>query len=106
MPALVLQTVASVLYGAIVMQLIRLKGPSGIASSSSAAACVPTDRSFCGRLPTACPPQGTALFQTGQESLHLFVVSSWFDATTFAIYSVGCLQILSRRWSACRWSSS
>ncbi len=25
--------------------------------------------------------------------MHLFVVSSWFDAMTFAIYSVGCLQI-------------
>ncbi len=29
--------------------------PSGIASSSSAPACVPTDRSFCDKLPTACP---------------------------------------------------
>jgi O-antigen/teichoic acid export membrane protein len=32
-------------------------------------------------------------FQTGQQTLHQFMVSSLFDAAAFAVYSVGCLQV-------------
>lgn len=93
MPALVFQTVASVLYGAIVHAVIRLGATIWYSVKQFGAGLRPDRSVLLRQLAYSLPFALYVLFQTGQESLHLFVVSSWFDATTFAIYSVGCLQI-------------
>jgi O-antigen/teichoic acid export membrane protein len=41
----------------------------------------------------ALPFQAAVLIETAQATLHQYVVSYQFDAATFALYSVGCLQI-------------
>lgn len=41
----------------------------------------------------ALPFQVAVLIETAQATLHQYVVSYQFDAATFALYSVGCLQI-------------
>lgn len=93
MPALVFQTVASVLYGAIVFAIIRLSGTLWYCHKQFGAGLRPDRSLLLRQISYSLPFALYVLFQTGQESVHLFVVSSWFDAVTFAIYSVGCLQI-------------
>ena len=93
MPALVFQTVASVLYGAIVHAVLRLSATLWYCRKQFGAALRPHRSLLLRQLAYSLPFALYVLFHTGQESLHLFVVSSWFDAATFAIYSVGCLQI-------------
>lgn len=39
------------------------------------------------------PFQAAVIVEVVQLNLHQYAVSYWFDAATFAIYSVGCLQI-------------
>jgi O-antigen/teichoic acid export membrane protein len=93
MPALVFQTVASVLYGAIVHAVIRLGATIWYSVKQFGAGLRPDRSVLLRQLAYSLPFALYVLFQTGQESLHHFVVSSWFDAVTFAVYSVGCLQI-------------
>jgi O-antigen/teichoic acid export membrane protein len=93
LPAVVFQTVASVLYGAIVHAVLRLGTTLWYCRKQFGAGLRP-DRSLLMRqIAYSLPFALYVLFHTGQESLHLFVVSSWFDAMTFAVYSVGCLQL-------------
>jgi O-antigen/teichoic acid export membrane protein len=93
MPALVFQTVASLLYGAIAHAIIRLSATLWYCRKQFGAGLRPDRSVLLRQIAYSLPFALYVLFQTGQESLHLFVVSSWFDAMTFAIYSVGCLQI-------------
>lgn len=39
------------------------------------------------------PFQAAVIVEVAQINLHQYAVSYWFDAATFAIYAVGCLQI-------------
>lgn len=92
-PALVFQTLAAVLYGAIAFAVVRL-GTTVWYCRRQFGATLRLDgplllRQAAYSLPFAC----YVLFQTGQESLHQYFVSSLFDAATFAVYSVGCLQV-------------
>jgi len=41
----------------------------------------------------ALPFAGAVMLDVAQNNWHQYVVSSWFDPATFAIYAVGCLQI-------------
>jgi O-antigen/teichoic acid export membrane protein len=93
MPALVFQTVASVLYGAIAHAIIRLGATLWYSRKQFGTGLRPDRSLMLRQIAYSLPFALYVLFQTGQESLHLFVVSSWFDAATFAVYSVGCLQI-------------
>jgi O-antigen/teichoic acid export membrane protein len=93
MPALVFQTVASVLYGAIVFAVLRLSATLWYCHKQFGASLRPDRSLLLRQIAYSLPFALYVVFQTGQESVHLFVVSSWFDAATFAIYAVGCLQI-------------
>jgi O-antigen/teichoic acid export membrane protein len=93
LPALVFQTVASVLYGAIVHAVLRLGTTLWYCRKQFGASLRPDRPLLLRQIAYSLPFALYVLFHTGQESLHLFVVSSWFDAMTFAVYSVGCLQI-------------
>jgi O-antigen/teichoic acid export membrane protein len=92
-PALAFQTVAGVLYGAIVHAILRLSATLWYCFKEFGTSLRPHRSLMLRQIAYSLPFGLYVLFQTAQESVHLFVVSSWFDAMTFAIYSVGCLQI-------------
>jgi O-antigen/teichoic acid export membrane protein len=92
-PVLILQTVASVLYGVIVFAAIRLGATLWYCMQQFGADLRPSWPLLLRQAAYCAPFALYVFFHTGQESLHQFVVSSWFDAKTFAVYSVGCLQM-------------
>jgi O-antigen/teichoic acid export membrane protein len=92
-PALLFQTVASVLYGAIAHATMRLCTTLWYCRRVFGADLRPDASLLLRQVAYSLPFALYVLFQTGQDSLHQFIVSSWYDAATFAIYSVGCLQV-------------
>jgi O-antigen/teichoic acid export membrane protein len=93
MPALLFQTVASVLYGAIIHAVLRLGATIWYCRAQFGSGLRPDRSLLLRQIGYSLPFALYVLVHTGQESVHLFAVSSWFDAVTFAVYSVGCLQI-------------
>jgi len=92
-PVLWLHTVASVLYGAIAFAALRLAFTLRYCWAQFGTSLRPS-RPLLLRQAAYCAPFALyVLFQTSQETLHQYVVSSHFDAATFAVYSVGCLQV-------------
>jgi len=92
-PALALHSVAGVLYGAIAYAMLRVSATLWYCRRQFGVH-LRGDRSLLvQQLVYSLPYALYVLFQTGQESLHQFVVSGLFDAATFAVYSVGCLQV-------------
>jgi O-antigen/teichoic acid export membrane protein len=92
-PALLLHSLDAALYGAVVFSFLRM-----------AAACIYGARQFGsdlgldGRLlwqqvAYSLPFALAVLVEMLQENYHQFAVASRFDVATFALYSVGCLQI-------------
>lgn len=53
----------------------------------------PGVKTLGGQLSYGMPFQGSVVAEILQSNLHLFAVSHWFGAASFAVYSVGCLQI-------------
>jgi O-antigen/teichoic acid export membrane protein len=92
-PVLVLQTLASLLYGAILFAAIRLGTTLWYCWRQFGASLRPEWRLLTKQIVYSVPFAFYVLFTTGQETLHQYVVSSLFDAATFAVYSVGCLQV-------------
>lgn len=92
-PVLLFQTLASVLYGAIVFAVIRLGTTLWYCRKQFGATLRPSWPLLVRQAAYSLPFAFYVLFQTGQETLHQYVVSSLFDAATFAVYSVGCLQV-------------
>ncbi len=92
-PVLLFQTLASILYGAIVFAVIRLGTTLWYCRKQFGAALRPNWPLLLRQAAYSLPFAFYVLFQTGQETLHQYVVSSLFDAATFAVYSVGCLQV-------------
>jgi len=92
-PVLLFQTLASVLYGAIVFAVIRLGTTLWYCRKQFGATLRPSWSLLVRQAAYSLPFAFYVLFQTGQETLHQYVVSSLFDAATFAVYSVGCLQV-------------
>jgi O-antigen/teichoic acid export membrane protein len=84
---------ASMLYGAIVFAVIRLGITLWYCRKQFGAALHPNWSLLVRQAAYSLPFAFYVLFQTGQETLHQYVVSSLFDAATFAVYSVGCLQV-------------
>ena len=92
-PVFLFHTLASVLYGAIVFAVIRLGATLWFCRKEFGATLRPSWPLLVRQAAYSVPFALYVLFQTGQETLHQFVVSSLFDAATFAVYSVGCLQV-------------
>jgi O-antigen/teichoic acid export membrane protein len=92
-PVLLFHTLASVLYGAIVFAVIRLGTTLWYCRKEFGATLRPSWSLLVRQAAYSVPFAFYVLFQTGQETLHQYVVSSLFDAATFAVYSVGCLQV-------------
>ena len=92
-PALLFHSMLAVLMGAIAFALTRLMTVSLYVRREFSGALV-FDRTLMKRhLAYALPFALAVSIETLQNNLHMYVVSYHFDAATFAIYSVGCLQI-------------
>ncbi len=92
-PVLLFRTVESLLYGVILFAALRLGGTLWYCWRQFGASLRPHRALLFRQAAYSLPFAFYVIFATGQESLHQYFVSSWFDAATFAIYSVGCLQI-------------
>jgi O-antigen/teichoic acid export membrane protein len=92
-PALLFQTLASVLYGLITFAVIRLGATIWYCRKQFGAMLHLNWPLLLRQVAYSLPFALYVLAQSGQASLHQFVVSSMFDAATFAIYSVGCLKV-------------
>jgi O-antigen/teichoic acid export membrane protein len=92
-PVLIFQTLASVLYGVIIFAVIRLSATIWYCRKQFGALLRPNWKLLLTQAAYSLPFAFYVIFQTGQESLHQYVVSSLFDAATFAVYSVGCLKV-------------
>jgi O-antigen/teichoic acid export membrane protein len=92
-PVLVYRTVASVLYGLIVFAALRIGTTLWYCSKQFGATLRPSWPLLMRQAAYSLPFALYVLFQTGQQSLHQFMVSSLFDTATFAVYAVGCFQV-------------
>lgn len=92
-PVLMFRTVASIFYGAIIFAALRLGTTLWYCRRQFGASLRPHGALLLKQAAYSLPFALYVLFATGQESLHQYFVSSWFDAATFAVYSVGCLQV-------------
>ena len=92
-PALVWRRLDALFAGAVVFGVVRL-GAALIACRREFGAGYRIAPSFLGRqLAYAVPLQLAGTLEIVQGNFHAYVVSSRFDAATFAVYSIGCLQI-------------
>jgi O-antigen/teichoic acid export membrane protein len=93
LPAVVTGELRWLLLGGIVFGCIRLCATIVFAAREFPSELRP-DRALLHRqLAYAIPFQVAALAEVFQVNLHQYAVSNYFDAATFAIYAVGCLQI-------------
>jgi O-antigen/teichoic acid export membrane protein len=92
-PVLVYRTLASVLYGLIVFAALRLGTTLWYCRKQFGATMRPSWPLLMRQAAYSLPFALYVFFQTGQQTLHQFMVSSLFDAAAFAVYSVGCLQV-------------
>ncbi len=92
-PVLFFPRLETLLYGAIVFAAIRLGAAVWYCRSQFGAWFRPDWALLTRQVAYSVPFAFYVLFQTGQETLHQYAVSSLFDAATFAVYSVGCLQV-------------
>lgn len=92
-PALLLRRLDAVLLGAVVFALVR--SAAGLAYfARTFGAAFRLDRARLVEQLAYAGPFGLAvLLEVVQTSLHQYVVAYRFDAATFAVYAVGCLQI-------------
>jgi O-antigen/teichoic acid export membrane protein len=81
------------LAGAIAYALLRLLAALVYVGRECAGELRPEKAAFQGQLGYALPFWVATLLSTFETNLHQYVVSYYFDAATFAIYAVGCLQI-------------
>ena len=98
LPVVWWRSIEALLVGAILFALVRLALLVGFLR-----------REFSGRLRLdrglwrqqllyALPFGSAVIIEITQVNLHQYAVLSWFDTATFAIYSVGCLQIPIVEW--------
>jgi O-antigen/teichoic acid export membrane protein len=92
-PALVWRRLDALFAGAVVFGVVRL-GAALVACRREFGAGYRIAPSFLGRqLAYAVPLQLAGTLEIVQANFHAYVVSNRFDAATFAVYSIGCLQI-------------
>jgi O-antigen/teichoic acid export membrane protein len=92
-PALVFHSLAAVFLGAVAFAALRL-GTVLTYLKREFPRRPPFDWRLMKRhLAYAMPFALAVLLESAQTNLHMYVVSSYFTTATFAIYSVGCLQV-------------
>jgi O-antigen/teichoic acid export membrane protein len=92
-PVLIVPSLRSLLQGAVAFAVIRLLFTAHYFWRSFGAGFRPDARCFARQLAYALPFAFAVVASIAQENLHQYAVAGLFDAATFAIYSVGCLQI-------------
>ncbi len=92
-PVLIWHTLTSLLYGAILFAAVRLGTTLWYCRAQFGITLRPDWMLLGKQIAYSVPFAFYVLFTIGQESLHQYAVSSWFDAATFAVYAVGCLQV-------------
>ena len=92
-PALVTRRIEWVLYGAVAFAAVRVLVALGYFAGEFKGALRPGRGALREQLSYALPFGAAVLIDTIQGNLHQYVVSARFDAATFALYAVGCLQI-------------
>jgi O-antigen/teichoic acid export membrane protein len=93
LPLLIVPALPSLIYGALAFATLRLTAALWYYRHEFGAALKPNLRSLGTQLAYALPFGLYVLAHVAQENLHQYAVSGLFDAATFAIYSVGCLQV-------------
>jgi O-antigen/teichoic acid export membrane protein len=93
LPALLTRRLEWVLVGAVAFALVRLVATLGSLQAQFGAALRPDLTALRAQLSYALPFQAFVIVDTVQANLHFYAVSRRFDAATFAVYSVGCLQL-------------
>jgi len=92
-PALLFHSLLAVFLGAVAFALARLITASLYLRRELSGALAFDPALMKKHLAYALPFALAVSIETLQNNLHMYVVSYHFDAATFAIYSVGCLQI-------------
>ena len=80
-------------WGAVAFAAVRLVAMLHWLRREFGATCGRTARSGGTSSPTRCRSRSRSASRSIQINYHQYVVASQFDAATFAIYAVGCLQI-------------
>jgi O-antigen/teichoic acid export membrane protein len=92
-PALWFESLEGLLIGGVAFAFIRLSGAICYIRHEFKTGLRPDAASLKRQLSYALPFEMAVLIQSLQSNLHQYAVSYAFDAATFAIYAVGCLQI-------------
>ena len=99
-PALLLGTLRALLLGAVAFAALRLLATLVLLAREYGAALRPQAGALRGQLAYALPFGLAALVEIVQLNYHQYAVAHYFDAATFALYSVGCLQVPLVEWVA------
>ncbi len=92
-PVLLVPRLESLLVGAVVFAALRFGSTIGYFMHAFGADFRPQATLLRSQLAYAAPFALAVLVDIFQSTLHQYAVSYHFDAATFAVYSVGCLQI-------------
>lgn len=92
-PVLIVPSLRSLLLGAVAFAVIRFLYTVRYFWRTFGTGFRPDAACFTRQLRYALPLALAVAANIGQENFHQYVVSGLFDAATFAVYSVGCLQI-------------
>jgi O-antigen/teichoic acid export membrane protein len=92
-PVMIAPSLRSLLYGAVAFAALRFAYTAHYFWRTFGNGFRPDARCFARQLTYALPFALAVVASIAQENLHQYAVSGLFDAATFAVYSVGCLQI-------------
>ena len=92
-PVLLLADLHALMLGAIAFAFVRFTATVVYVKSQYGSELRPDRAALRAHLGYAVPFGLAALIEVVQMNLHLYAVSYYFGAATFAIYAVGCLQI-------------
>jgi O-antigen/teichoic acid export membrane protein len=93
LPALWFRRLDAVLMGAIAFALFRLLAALAWSLAEFGSDFRPRVRPLLEQLSYTIPFSGAALLDIVQSNFHQYAVAHRFDAATFALFSVGCLQV-------------
>jgi O-antigen/teichoic acid export membrane protein len=92
-PILLVPSLRSLLYGAVVFSALRFAYTVRYFWQEFGSGFRPDAVCFARQLAYALPFAMYVVASVTQENFHQYAVSGLFDAATFAIYSIGCMQI-------------
>jgi O-antigen/teichoic acid export membrane protein len=93
LPALWLPQLDAVLAGAVLFAVLRVAATGSYLAGTFGAGLRPDRARLAGQLAYAGPFGAAVLLEIAQASLPQYAVAFWFDAATFAVFAVGCLQV-------------